>query len=272
MKPSAAIHREDPALVEAARQGQPGAFDALVQPLLPRLEAYATRMVAHPEDAAELVQEALLRGHQKLSTFRADSKFSTWLFSVLTRLCLDHLRAKGKWRWDAQAHARANPDAPHDQVVAQLADPTGRFEAREHIAFCFSCVGRSLPPEEAAALMLRDVFAFSNREAADICGISESVLRHRLSAARQAMQDRFEDLCGLVNKKGVCHQCKGLREHTPEALQGEALPTLDAGDAGQEPAYRHRLKVIADADLEEGASAELHRLMFRLVADNERRR
>lgn len=238
-------------------------FETLVRPLLPRLRSFALRLVAHPDDAEELVQDALLKAHRGLSGFSGRSSLSTWIFSILTRCCLDHLRARRRWRWDAQHHTRVDDDAPHDAVLDTLARPGAVYDAREHLAFCFSCVGCSLSPEEAAALLLREVFEFSNKDAASICGVSESVLRHRLSAARQAMQDAFDGLCGLVAKTGVCHQCKGLRDSAPVENQGPPLPSLPEERDGR---WRVRLKVVREADLLEGTSAELHRLMFRAVA------
>lgn len=259
---------DDPKRIAAARRGEEGAFDALVRPLLPRLEAFALRMLAHPEDAAEAVQDALLKAHQGLSGFRGDARFGTWLFSILTRVCIDQLRARQRWRWDAQAQARADPSGPHHAVLGQLQAPDAGFEAREHIAFCFSCVSRSLPPEESAAILLREVFGFRNKEAARICGVSESVLRHRLSAGRAAMQDTFEGLCGLVSKAGVCYQCEGLRDHTPQERRGDPPPDL-SGE--REASFVRRLAIVRDADLEQGRAAALHRLMFRAVADTEAR-
>ncbi|MCA9706971.1 MAG: RNA polymerase sigma factor, partial [Myxococcales bacterium] len=258
----------DPERVTAARAGQEGAFGALVRPLLPRLEAFALRMLAHPDDAAEAVQDALLKAHQGLAGFRGEARFETWLLSILTRVCIDALRARQRWRWDAQAHARTDPQAPHHAVLEQLRAPDAGFEAREHIAFCLCCVSRSLPPEEAAAVLLREVFGLRNKEAARACGVSESVLRHRLSAGRTAMKDAFEGLCGLVSKAGVCYQCEGLRDRTPAERQGEALPDL-SGD--REASLRRRLAIVRDADLEHGRAAALHRLMFRAVADTEAR-
>ena len=243
-------------------------FDARVRPLLPRLRSFALRMVAHPDDAEELIQDALLKAHQGLASFEGRSSFSTWVFSILTRCCLDHLRRRRRWRWDAQHHTRVDPDTPHDQVLETLAEPGSVYDAREHLAFCFSCVARSLSAEEAAALLLREVFEFSNREAARICGVSESVLRHRLSAGRQAMQDAYDSLCGLVAKTGICHQCAGLRDNAPQVNQGPALPVLPPE---RDARWRTRLRVVRDADLLEGSSADLHRLMFRLVADVESR-
>ncbi len=259
---------DDPERIAAAVAGRQGAFDALVRPLLPRLEAFAYRMLAHPDDAAEAVQDALLKAHQGLRKFRGESRFGTWMFSILTRVCIDHLRVRQRWRWDAQEHARLDPEAPHTEVVEHLRAPDAGFEAREHIAFCFSCVSRSLSPEESAALLLREVFGYRNKEAARICGVSESVLRHRLSAGRAAMQDTFDGLCGLVSKAGVCYQCEGLRDHAPAARRGESPPDL-SGE--REASYRRRLAIVRDADLEGGRAAALHRLMFRAVAQTEAR-
>ncbi len=263
-------HKPDasPEQLAAAQAGEQGAFDALVRPLLPRLSAFALRMLAHPEDGAEAVQDALLKAHQGLPRFRGEARFTTWMFSILTRVCIDKLRARQRWRWDAQDHARRDPEGPHHAVLEQLRAPETSFEAREHIAFCFSCVSRSLPPEESAAVLLREVFGFRNREAAKICGVSESVLRHRLSAGRTAMQDAFAGLCGLVSKSGVCYQCSGLRDGAPAGRQGEPPPTLE-GDRGD--SYRRRLTIVQQADLEHGRSAALHRLMFRVIADTEQR-
>ncbi|HEY4219913.1 MAG TPA: RNA polymerase sigma factor [Myxococcota bacterium] len=241
-------------------------FDALVKPERPRLLAFAIRMVADRQDAEDVVQDALIKAYAAIDTFRGDAKLSTWLFAIVTRCCIDHLRSRRRWRDDAQHHTRADPETPHDQVLVELARPGARFEAREHIAFCFACVGRSLPAEEAAAVLLREVFGFSNLEAARMCDVSESVLRHRLSAGRGAMQDTFEGLCGLVAKTGVCHQCAGLRERAPSENRGEEVPDL-AGDS----AWSRRLRIVADADLADGATAQLHRLMFRAVHDAEER-
>jgi RNA polymerase sigma-70 factor (ECF subfamily) len=111
--------------------------------------------------------------------------------------------------------------------MEQYASPDFAYEVREHISYCFTCVGRSLPPDELAALVLRDVVDMSAKEASTALGISDSVLRHRLAAARTAMQDRYEGLCSLVSKKGICHQCKGLQMIAPDDRKGGDFPDLD---------------------------------------------
>jgi RNA polymerase sigma-70 factor (ECF subfamily) len=230
--------------------------------LMPRMRSFALRMLAHPEDAEDAVQDALVKAHAARDGFRGQSTVATWLFSILTRVCIDRLRARRRYLWNAQDITRTSDEVDHSLVGVELRREDARFEAREHIAFCFSCVGRTLPPEEAAAVMLKEVFGHSNRESADIAGVSESVHRHRLAAGRRAMTDVFDNLCGLVAKTGVCHQCKGLREHAPPDKRGRELPVLSS-DADE--AWSQRVEIARDADMRSGSSAGLHRVMFRAV-------
>jgi RNA polymerase sigma-70 factor (ECF subfamily) len=217
-------------------------------------------MVAHPEDARDAVQEASLKATRSLDSFRAESSFSTWVFSILTRVCLDLLRNRRRYVWDAQEIARGSDKVDHSRMVNELRKTDARFDAREHIAFCFSCVARTVSPEEAAAVLLKEILGFSNREAAKISGISESVHRHRLAAGRRGMQDVFERLCGLVSKTGVCYQCKTLRDRAADRCG--SLPVFPAEP---DSSFDIRVAIARDADLATGASAELHRIMFRAV-------
>ena len=115
--------------------------------------------------------------------------------------------------------------------MAQYGNPEFAYEVREHISYCFTCVGRSLPPDELAALVLRDVIDMSARDASTALNVSDSVLRHRLAAARKSMQDRYDGLCSLVSKTGVCYQCKGLQMIAPEDRKGGPVPDLDDFEA-----------------------------------------
>ena len=178
-------HRVDDVLQRAAA-GDRSAFDEVVAPHLPKLRAVIRRLVGHPEDTADLTQDVLLAAFQKLSAFRGDAKLSTWLCSIGTRAALDYLRGRKRWRREAQllSEHEAHATAAKRGEVAQLYDaPDFIFDVHEHIAFCFTCVARTLEPEKHAALLLRDVFQLSNEESASVLGLSESTLRHRLSHA-----------------------------------------------------------------------------------------
>lgn len=197
-------------------------FSERLPAALPRLRSLARRLVGHPQETEDVVQEALLRATRALPEFRGEAALETWLFSIVTRTAIDHLRSRKRFR--VQVMIDACDEHGRESMGHAFADPSVSFDVHEHVAFCFGCVGRTLEPEEGAALVLREVFGLANEESASACGVTESVFRHRLSSARSAMTREYESLCALVNKSGPCHQCKTLREVAPEGQKGPELP------------------------------------------------
>jgi RNA polymerase sigma-70 factor (ECF subfamily) len=189
---------------------------------LPALRALTRRLIGHKDDADDVLQEALARAAKNLAAFRAESSLKTWLFSVTTNVALDHLR--GRKRWDKQVMIDACDSSGRSSVEAKYGDPSMQFDVGQHIAFCFTCIGRSLDPAEHAALVLCEMFGMTNAEAAQVLDLTEPKLRHALSAGRDAMRTEYEGLCALVNKTGACYQCKALRELAPAAQKGPPLP------------------------------------------------
>jgi RNA polymerase sigma-70 factor (ECF subfamily) len=198
-------------------------FAARLPAALPRLRSAARRMIGHPQETEDVLQEALLRATRSLEDFREQSALETWLFSIVTRTAIDHLRARRRFR--AQVMIDACDERGRQSMGHAFTDPSVSFDVNEHIAFCFGCIGRTLEPEESVALVLREVIGLGNDESAKACGVSEPIFRHRLTTARTTMAGEYEGLCALVNKDGPCHQCKTLREVAPAAQKGPALPS-----------------------------------------------
>lgn len=245
-------------LVLRACAGDHTAFEALLLEQRPRLRAVIRRMVGHPDDTDELVQEAVLHAWRAIGSFRGDAGFGTWLCSIGIRLAVDHLRRQKQWRAEAQivySNECAKSETLQAEVVGTLSDPAFAYEAQEHIAYCFHCVARSLPPDQQAALVTREVLGMSAAEAAETLSVTDSVLRHRLATARAEMERQFEGLCSLVNKRGVCYQCKGLRAASPEGRQGGEIPEVGKLD--------QRIDVVRRADIDCGASQAMHDLFWR---------
>jgi RNA polymerase sigma-70 factor (ECF subfamily) len=229
---------------------------------MPRLRRIARRIVGHPEDSEDVLQEALMKAWDAIGTFQEKAAFTTWVSSIVTRCAVDHLRKQKRWRTEAQvayANLCAGSDDLSGEVISAASSPDFAYEVQEHISYCFACVGRSLPPDEQAALVLRDVMELSAREASNVLGVSDSVLRHRLAAARTAMTDKFAGLCALVNKQGICHQCAGLKMLAPEAKRGGPFP--DVAD------YADRMAVVRTA--EPGSMACLHDVFWRRTKEVE---
>ena len=266
---------QETTLVDRALSGDEGAFTELVEPLRRPLFAYVYRMVTHRADAEDLMQEVLVRVIQNLRTYRAQASFKTWVFGIATHACLDHLRAKKRWRVEAQLEGEREHDANPEEVDALqslVSQPDFVYEVREHIAFCFACIGRTLDPEEQAAIMLKEVLGFTAQESAGILEVSEPVFRHRLSAARSKMIGSFDGLCRLIGKSGACWQCTGLHEHVPEGNRGAPLVQIEVAPGiavTPENLFEARLAIVREADLENGKTRAMHDLFYENISERE---
>ncbi|MEM6991428.1 MAG: RNA polymerase sigma factor [Myxococcota bacterium] len=253
-----AARPDDEGQLAAARRGDRAAFDALFEPEIPKLRGVLRRLVGTSDDVDDLVQQSLLRAFEQLEGFRGEAGVGTWLCSIGTRLGIDLLRSRKRWRERAQVILAARcleDEALGREVGSSLGRPDFQYDVGEHIAYCFTCVGRTLSPPAQAALVLRDVLQLSNDEAARAVNVSRSVLRHELAGARKQMQETYAGLCAVVSKTGACWQCAGLRQASPEGKRGPDVPVaLD---------WEGRLRIVRQAALDRGYSSALHDVLFR---------
>jgi RNA polymerase sigma-70 factor (ECF subfamily) len=257
-------------LLTAARQGDLDALQQLFAAHETGLFRLLYRMLGNRADAQDLLQECWLRGQRGIGAFHGDAiALKTWWFGIASHLALDSLRQRKRWREQAQLIAEQETDSKPEEVetlAAIMNEPDFRYEVKEHIAFCFTCIGRTLEPTEEAALLLREVFEFRNAEAAGMLDLSEPAFRHRLSSARSKMIGTFDGLCQLVNKTGRCYQCVTLRDFAPEGSRGGLISQIEPADPGHEAISEAlldgRIAIVKAANLEDGGSSKLHVLFF----------
>jgi RNA polymerase sigma-70 factor (ECF subfamily) len=154
----------------------------------PRLMAIATRILGSPADADDVLQETWLR----LSRTDGIDDLPAWLTTVVTRLCLDHLR-KRRTRSLAEARAEAAADpAPVDpEVDALLAEKMGG---------AVQMVLDALAPAERAAFVLHDVFGYPFDEISAVMGRSGTAVRQLASRARRKVQGEPEPATGRASQ------------------------------------------------------------------------
>src|SRR5918911_3897354 len=81
-------------LIRAAQRGDHDAFEQLVRAYDQSVLRLAMNLLRSPEDARDVYQEAFLRVYRSLHSFRFDCSFHTWLYRIVTNICLDHLRRR----------------------------------------------------------------------------------------------------------------------------------------------------------------------------------
>ena len=177
------------------------------------LVGYATRLVVRDAVAEELVQEAAVRLLQDDRLPDDDEQIRAWLFRVVSNLAIDHLRRHSTWRELVLLETRDRAEADAG-FVARSRDLRGSPEmkaiAREHLAVCFACTLRNLPPQQAAALLLKEVHGFSTAATADTLDAAPVQVKNWVQQARRLMEARYAHTCALVTKQGVCYQCVEL--------------------------------------------------------------
>lgn len=135
-------------LVAQAGAGDRRAIRALVDLHKDRLFSFIWRMVRHHHDAEEVCQEAFLKAFASLDTFSSEYRFSTWLFTIAYRVCLNRLRRKRPGNGGELALA-ALP-APDDQPDADVAESEDVARLKRSV---WSAVEQLSPPQQATLLL-----------------------------------------------------------------------------------------------------------------------
>ena len=130
----------------------------------PQLKSYILRMTASVQDTEDLLQDTWLKAHEKIDTFRGESSLKTWIFAIASNLAIDNLRKKKRWPENVTDICKeaAKKDPRHFQETMKIIESSdhAKFEIREHIAFCFTCIAKSLPLEQHLCLLLKEVYDF----------------------------------------------------------------------------------------------------------------
>lgn len=179
---------DDKQLVDDARRGNAAAFRELVVRHQRRAYAVALGMVHDPDDARDVCQDAFLKVHKSLATFEGESQFFTWLYRIVTNLCIDHLRKKRGQQVEfdetvAQGDADDAGVTPHRTGF----DPARALSDKELRAQILGALAK-LTPSHRLVLVMREVEGQSYQEMAATMNCSIGTIMSRLFHARKKMQ------------------------------------------------------------------------------------
>lgn len=169
-------HDEDHELMMRITQRDKDAYRILVNKYLGVCVRFAERMVGSRQDAEDIVQETCLKLWRDPTSWKQQSKFSTWLYRVIVNACIDHKRK-------VIPFANVELDELHDH--AQAADEM--LIARQKAAHMQRLL-QQLPDRQRAALVLSYYEELSNQQSADALGINVLALQQLLFRARQNLK------------------------------------------------------------------------------------
>ena len=230
------------------------------------LKSFLLRMTASVQDAEDIVQDTYLKAQARIDTFRGESSLKTWIFSIASNLAKDLLKSKKRWPETVTDICReevlGNRQFLQEAIHIRQTSPQGQFEIKEHIAFCFTCVSKSLPLEQHLALLLKEVYGFKVTEIATILDQTEAMVKYYLHVSRSRMIEIFDHRCSLINKQGICYQCTELNGiFNPKQKAHEELVKIEMARAAEnktkEELFDLRMKILQKLDPFESGAAEL---------------
>ena len=183
-------------LIRAAQNGDQGAFERLVRTYDQSVLRIALNLLRSPEDARDVYQEAFLRVYRSLNSFRFDCSFHTWLYRIVTNICLDHLR-KRKVRREESSIVDTT-EGPVDRMErveedAAHADPE-RSLLNIQLSRRIEKALENLTPRERMVFELRHYQGLRLRNIGEVLGTSEEAAKNCLFRATQKMRSVLGDL------------------------------------------------------------------------------
>ncbi|MFQ6132636.1 MAG: RNA polymerase sigma factor [Armatimonadota bacterium] len=184
-------------LVGRAKAGDADAFAELVNRHHQKIFGIIYRMCGPGEDMNDLGQEIFLRAFQALGKFqyRDEVSFRTWLYRIAVNVCINELRRRRrKQRIEGQSLDQLvqTETGEVERVVPDYSQVPDDMVERKETQALVHVVIRQLSPHHEAALMLVDIEGLSYEEAAEILGCSLGTLKSRLSRARSAFKDKYQ--------------------------------------------------------------------------------
>lgn len=186
---------DEAALIRAAQGGDQDAFEQLVRAYDQSVLRLAMNLLRSPEDAHDVYQEAFLRVYRNLNNFRFDCSFHTWLYRIVTNLCLDQLR-KRKVRKE-EPSVLTTPDGPLDRMDSVPeervdGDPQRNLLSGEVRQKVKEVLGQ-LTPRERSVFELRHYQGLRLRRIGEILGTTEEAAKNCLFRATQKMRAALGD-------------------------------------------------------------------------------
>lgn len=187
MRQLSAPSKHHAVLVELSIDGDKQAFERLYRHWHPRWYRFSLRLLGHPQDARDALQEAALHIATHIGRLRDPATFVSWSFTIVRRRAADRIRANQRQRTLAGA-------LEHEAAVAQTSAHAA--ENNDELSHALA----RLPDEQANLVMLFYVYGLTVAELAGVFALPVGTIKSRLHRARQQLRDLLENNQGNTNE------------------------------------------------------------------------
>lgn len=172
--------------IRKSQTGDTAAFGRVVRTLHDYAFQLAFRLLCEREEANDVVQEAFIKAWHSLDRYDSRSKFTTWLYTIVSNLSLDRLRARK--RWGARFTREGSADSSSEPSDGLWLDEQ---YSNEELAGIIRRLTRFLPPKQRLIFTLRDLQDLPVEEVAKNANMSAATIKANLHYARRAIRDHL---------------------------------------------------------------------------------
>jgi RNA polymerase sigma-70 factor (ECF subfamily) len=185
----------DTRLMIGVRDGEPGAFEELVEKYQHRLVALLHHLVGSAEEAEDLAQEVFLRIYRARKKYRARAKFSTWLFTIANNLALNALRSRQRKPVVPLRTTDSGPLGPRpaERLVHDRSQPPGQRIQQQELAEVVRHALDGLNERQRAAVLLNKFEEMNYAEIARVMGLTTKAVKSLLNRARSNLRQALQD-------------------------------------------------------------------------------
>lgn len=191
-------------LINKSLSGDKRALEDLVKKHQVWIFNVALNLTANAEEAADLMQEVLIKVITNLGKFEQRSSFRTWVYRILKNHFLNTKRSKYEKQvipWDQYSH---DLDAVKDEVLTDTYNIDKKLLIEEAKLSCMKAMLLCLSPEQRLVFVTGELFETPDSIASEMLEISKANFRKKLSRAREQLYNFMNNKCGLVNKSNPC--------------------------------------------------------------------
>jgi len=190
---------EDLKYVTLCQKGDTEAFEVLVERHQKKMLNIAYRMISDYDEACDVTQEAFVAAYKSIRQFKAEAKFSTWLYRIVVNYSKNRLKqlSSRSRREGFSIDNAGNMQVGRvcDQAMIHESNPGTQMEQRERESHVQKCIN-ALDEEYREALVLRDIQGFSYEEISAILKVPDGTVKSRISRARNALKNCLQKVIG----------------------------------------------------------------------------
>ena len=188
---------DDTVLIREAQRGNRTAFEELVRQYDQQVLRLALHLTRSEQDAQDIYQEAFLKAYRNMGSFRFECSFYTWIYRIVTNLCLDHMRKKQVRK--EESPVAADPDGGEYDMMETVADDRAganpeRDLLRRELGGRINSALDKLTPRERMVFELKHYHGLKLRTIGEVLNTTEETAKNTLFRATQKLRAKLADM------------------------------------------------------------------------------